>query len=409
VNDEEWEPPGETTKPNPWTYRDPTRIPPRQWLLGNVLMRGYTTLLGASGGTGKTALAIAMAMAVITGRRDICGLHSFAQGRVWFITLEDDRLELERRIAAAILAHNLDADTLDGNLFVNGGPLKLAVYGNGRHPTPIYGPDAETVTDYIRDHQIVLTVIDPLVKAHALNGNANEDMDFFMTVTNEIARVTNSALLLPTHFRKGPVEENGDGKENIRGASSLIDGARLAYTLLTMTPKEADDAGIDPDERGQYARLVNAKANMVPAAKATEWFELRGIPLGNTELDPAYPNGDDVQATVPWNKPDALNGLDHAALKAIFDALDREISPGLWHSPNRQSKQWGGHVIIKETGKTAGQASAIMRAWEKNAVYTMESYLNPSRNQVYRIILNRTKADAILASQGMRQTDGHDS
>ena len=53
-------------------------------------MRGYATLVGSSGGVGKTAFAIALALSFITGRRDILGQHVFQTGNVWFLTLEDD-------------------------------------------------------------------------------------------------------------------------------------------------------------------------------------------------------------------------------------------------------------------------------------------------------------------------------
>jgi hypothetical protein len=45
--------------PIPWVYRDPTTIPPREWLLGTTLLRSYATVLGSTGGVGKTAYAIA--------------------------------------------------------------------------------------------------------------------------------------------------------------------------------------------------------------------------------------------------------------------------------------------------------------------------------------------------------------
>ena len=77
--------------PIPWVYRDPATIPPREWLLGTTLLRGYATVLGSTGGVGKTAYAIALALAFITGRKDILDQHVFQTGKAWIITLEDDR------------------------------------------------------------------------------------------------------------------------------------------------------------------------------------------------------------------------------------------------------------------------------------------------------------------------------
>jgi hypothetical protein len=114
------EPPKDKSEPfvpSPWIYRDPTTIQPRKWLLGATLLRGYATVLASMGGVGKTALAITFALALITGRHNIAGQHVFQRGKVWIITLEDDREELERRIAAAMLAHGVKPHEIEGSLF----------------------------------------------------------------------------------------------------------------------------------------------------------------------------------------------------------------------------------------------------------------------------------------------------
>src|SRR5262249_46364958 len=106
-------------EPEPWVYIDPTTMRPRQWLVGTILMRGYATALGSMGGVGKTAYAIALALTYITGRRDTLGLHVFQRGKAWLITLEDDRDELMKRIAAAMIVHGIRPEDIEGNLFVN--------------------------------------------------------------------------------------------------------------------------------------------------------------------------------------------------------------------------------------------------------------------------------------------------
>ena len=115
--------------PKLWRYRDPATIPPREWLVGNVLIRGYATVLGSTGGVGKTALAIAMALAFITRRRDILDLHVFQTGNAWINVLEDDLDELDRRIHAAMLLHEISRKDIEGRLFINTGderPVLLA-------------------------------------------------------------------------------------------------------------------------------------------------------------------------------------------------------------------------------------------------------------------------------------------
>jgi RecA-family ATPase len=273
--------------PEAWAYRDPATIAPRQWLLGTTLLRGYATVLGSMGGVGKTAYAIACALAVITGRDDVTGLQVFKTGSAWLLTLEDDREELERRLAAAMIAHNLRPDELEGRLFVNDAahrPLLLAKTDeNGDLEVCA---DADLIANGIRANDVALTVIDPLVKSHQAIENSNQHMDGLIGLTNEIARVTRSSILLPCHFRKGG-GENG-ARDAIRGGGALVDGARINRTLVQMSATDADALGIPPEDAFRYIRINDAKANMAPR-QAAKWFQLVSIPLGNAGIDPAYP------------------------------------------------------------------------------------------------------------------------
>src|SRR3954469_18345379 len=71
----------EPKKPSTFTLKaarlpDPTTIPPRAWLYGTQVIRGFVTMIVAPGGTGKSSYAIGVGMALASGR-DILG------DRVW--------------------------------------------------------------------------------------------------------------------------------------------------------------------------------------------------------------------------------------------------------------------------------------------------------------------------------------
>src|SRR3954466_12859112 len=85
---------------------DPTKIPPRQWLYGTQLLRGFVSVLVAPGGTGKSAYAMAVATAVASGR-PILGEHIFARVNVAVLNLEDPLHELDRRLAAICMRHRV--------------------------------------------------------------------------------------------------------------------------------------------------------------------------------------------------------------------------------------------------------------------------------------------------------------
>jgi RecA-family ATPase len=85
---------------------DDELIGPRKWLLGNALCRKFTSSLIAEGGTGTTALRVAQALALATGRQ-ITREHVFQRCRVLILSFEDDRDELRRRVRAACLHHKI--------------------------------------------------------------------------------------------------------------------------------------------------------------------------------------------------------------------------------------------------------------------------------------------------------------
>ncbi|WP_419693200.1 AAA family ATPase [Mesorhizobium muleiense] len=92
-------------------------IPPRHWLLGNIFCRRSVSSLLADGGTGKTALRVAQALSLATGR-NLTGAYVFQRCRVLLISLEDDKDELRRRVKAAQMHHGISDSDLKGWLFL---------------------------------------------------------------------------------------------------------------------------------------------------------------------------------------------------------------------------------------------------------------------------------------------------
>jgi AAA domain len=86
---------------------DPGPIPPRQWLLANQFCLGFISSIVAAGGTGKSALRLVQLISLALGR-PLCGQHVFRRCRVLIISMEDDDLELKRRIKAALIHFGID-------------------------------------------------------------------------------------------------------------------------------------------------------------------------------------------------------------------------------------------------------------------------------------------------------------
>jgi hypothetical protein len=361
-------------------------------------MRGYATLLGGTGGVGKTATSIGLSLAYMTGRRDILDMHVFQNGRVWINVLEDDLDELDRRIHAAMIAHNVSRADIEGKLFVNTAdqrPILLARENPDDHGFDVCA-DAEQLEAGIKEMGIGLTIIDPLVKAHRVVENSNEHMDQLISLCNGVARRTNTALLINTHFRKGGAD--GGNRDAFRGGSSLIDGGRIARSMAPMTGHEASAYNIKPEEAFRYVKIIDAKANMAPKDRAS-WLRLNSVEIGNREVHPAYKAGDNVQVAVAWKPPPLYEGLDRDALTRIFDAFRSGPvdAPGWFYSIRQRAKYPAGNVIMTEAAKSRDEATKILADWKDSGLITEEQCKNPNRDDAWRIRLNEDKIAEMMS------------
>src|SRR5687768_8766369 len=105
-----------TIRPSPFFLRDSRTIPPRQWVYGNHLIRGFVSATIASGGIGKSTLIVADAIAIATGR-DLMRSRPHGRAKVWIWNGEDPAEELERRVAATCLRYDVAREDIDGQLF----------------------------------------------------------------------------------------------------------------------------------------------------------------------------------------------------------------------------------------------------------------------------------------------------
>lgn len=87
-------------------------VPPRQWLVEGLVPQKTVTLFSGDGGTGKSLLALQLAVAV-TAKTDWIG-NTASTGRAIFLSAEDDDDELHRRLDDILTAEGRDYDDLSG-------------------------------------------------------------------------------------------------------------------------------------------------------------------------------------------------------------------------------------------------------------------------------------------------------
>jgi hypothetical protein len=295
-----------SSKPDTWNSTpfkiSFANIPHRRWLYATNLIRGELTVLAAPGGAGKTALAMAYAVAVATGR-ELLGETVWVKDeqRALYLNGEDSNTEIMRRLGALGREHGITEPDL-GRLYVAGAddPRIQCIsflHVNNQGASVLNEAGFNVLERALQDLRPDLIILDPLV-VFCGGGNMNDNavMSLVMRKLKALAVRFDCAIVVVHHTRKGRTIDDATGDaERISGAAAIVNLARRALMPATMSETEAKTYGVLPSQRGQFFKLLDVKSNLAPISADAPWFELVNVELPNPE-PPTYPNGDRVQA-----------------------------------------------------------------------------------------------------------------
>jgi len=339
-------------------------IPPRRWLYGRKLVRGFVSILASPGGTGKSALVTGMSIDMAAG---INTLHDNPHGplRVWVYNLEDPRDETMRKIAAYVRRKHIPDSALENLIVSSGRDRSLIVAEEVERGNIVAMPDVGALIEAIKDNGIDVLSVDPVVRSHRVTENDNKAVDFVMDLYARIADEANCAVLLVHHTRKGFVSGEAD---SIRGGSAMTSAARVALTIAQMQADEAQRLNIPEADRRQFIRIDSAKANLAPPSERAEWLKLENHVLGNGTEE--YPDGDAIQVVVRWTPPLPWDGLGPHIVD-IFDRLQRGFifddgSTAPYGSHKNSGDRWVVNAVLAsfpDGDFSEAQASACIGKW----------------------------------------------
>lgn len=271
----------------------PFDIPKRVFLLDSIILKGLLGSIVAPGGTSKSSLSLAMAVAVATGN-EITGHSVHTQGNTWLINNEEGVDELQRRLMAICQRFNIPWETLEGRLFMNSGfidPFVLVKKSDqGVTPTPM----VDHIIKEIRKNKVTLLILDPFVSIHTVPENSNEEQQQVINVIRRIAGETGCAVLMIHHTKKTGVDSEAHAgvADDSRGASAVVAALRNAQTLARMNPATADKLGFSNEERRRMIRMDWAKSNYTLPPEVSTWYRMDTVVL---------PNGDPVGVPVHFD------------------------------------------------------------------------------------------------------------
>lgn len=318
------------------------KIPPRDWIATDFYLRKYLTLFVAPGGVGKSMVTLSHGIALSRGCGKFIGLDVVKPSKVLVINNEDDPDEMFRRLRSVAKRFDIKQAEMRGRIMSylpGAGKIKLVSRESGKLQIT---EDAKELVRFCKQEEIDVIIIDPLVEMHDAEENDNGEMSFVVETLKSIARETDTSICLVHHTTKPPQGSTDGfaGNANIgRGASAVVNGVRLAYTLFGMSEKDAAHYAIPDKNRHRYVRLDMAKTNFTALNPNANWLERVSVDLpGTTEkgyaLVPKDLNGQAERRRKQWafslrnlleKHPDGVTFSK--AAEEIFD--DAQLSDGL--------------------------------------------------------------------------------
>jgi len=254
--------------------------PPRRYLLerqdgAGLLAQGIVGVLGAAGGTGKTFLLTALALAIATGSPWLgrFPLGRRGPGRVVLILGEEAAEEVRRRLHAQARALELGHADLEGRILVlpAAGVSTLALtqpeVGGGAVATT-FADDLYAYLEAESGDGWDAVLLDPL--SHFAGPDVETDNAAATRLLQVLTRFCSlpgtPTVLVAHHMRKGGKDDGPRGVEAIRGSSAITDNARWAAVLEN-----------ESDTGAAFSRLRIVKSNYAPPS------EEKGVLLARVE------------------------------------------------------------------------------------------------------------------------------
>jgi hypothetical protein len=357
-------------------YVAPAEAGLRMWdfVYGRHLLRDTVSGTAAFGGTGKSSLAIAEALAMTT-RRALVGILPPRHLRVGLINFEDTRNTIDKRIVAVMKHYKLKDKDIGDRLFIIAKgelPIKIATQ-NQRSGVVVRNENTiSELVAFVRNNKLDVLSIDPFVATHDVNENDNQKIWAVVACYDNVAERARCAISLWHHTRK-----SGGGEatiESARGAVSFIDACRSVRILDTMTREEASKLKIE--HPGLHFRSFSGKRNFAPPTYDSEWYRFENVDLNN---GPIYSVGDKVGVVTSWVHPGAQE-LNLTTEKIV--AIQTAVAGSQWREDVRAA-MWVGKAVALALGLDAkdGRVKRVLNQLLQDGFLQVQPGRDEHRNE----------------------------
>jgi RecA-family ATPase len=327
-----------------------SKLPPREWLYGQHMIRGFLTATVAPGGLGKSSLVIAETICMCTGR-ELLGVTVYQPIKVLYWCGEDPQDELEKRFSATMQHYDVTKEDLAGRLWVvSGRELGFNFAYQDHQDAKLNDEDIKAIREMIRELDIDLLILDPMASIHSISENSNNEMTMLLDALRDIADKEKCGIEIVHHSTKQARQQGGVmGAEQARGASAITDAARSVRALSALSKTDREEAGMTVEEAAGISMVRSVKGNMSPGGRSSS-IRLVSVDLHNRTS--IYPQGDSVGVATP-------TVVDRTAMTDWLDstinwltACDCMSSEPTVLRKDIRSKEWAGLCLTRMTGQS---------------------------------------------------------
>lgn len=207
-------------------------VAPAYWWEG-YLPAGVLTLLGAHGGTGKSFIALMLAVCIALGL-PMFGIPT-RRGRVLYFSGEDSGDVVRHRLKWICAALGVDPATLEGWLHIldatAGEPVLFHEVAEGGRRRGATTPSYDALKGYIGANSIDVLMIDNASDALDASENDRARVRAFVRALVQLVQAQAGAVLLLAHVDKGTSRGDRGGTEAYSGSTAWHNSARSRLYL----------------------------------------------------------------------------------------------------------------------------------------------------------------------------------
>lgn len=183
-------------------------IQQQSWLIERLWTHQAVGIIGGSPKSGKTWLALDMAVSVASGSPCLDTFPVLSPGPVLLYAAEDSAAALRTRVETLARVHEVDFRQLDVHI------IKIDWLRLDR-------PDhQDRLESTLHVYKPALLVLDPLVRVHSIDENVAGQVSMLLGYLRSLQRKTGAAIALIHHIRKN-VSPTGAAGFSLRGSGDL--------------------------------------------------------------------------------------------------------------------------------------------------------------------------------------------